>query len=56
MINEFSFKARGKRQKSLKSTIPYSFFSIRLRKTGKFMPAGLMVALGVVVLVLIIYR
>ncbi len=28
-------------------------FSIRLQKTGKFMPAGLMVALGVVTLVLI---
>ena len=31
-------------------------FSIRLRKTGKFMPAGLMVVLGVVALVSIMYR
>lgn len=30
-------------------------FSFRLRKTGKFMPAGLMVILGVATLVLIIY-
>ena len=29
-------------------------FSIRLQKTGKFMPAGLMIAFGVVALILII--
>ncbi len=31
-------------------------FSVRLQKTRKFMPAGLMVALGVVVLLLNIFR